>query len=403
MRILLLNQYYHPDLAATAQLATDLGGALASRGHEVSVVASNRLYAQNGARLPLRDHHQGVAITRVPSTAFGRRSILFRAADYGSFFAGAAALLAPRRPDVVLALTTPPMIGALGLGLQALRRTRLVLWVMDVYPDLAVALGAIPAGGVVARSLAGATRLMLDRGDAVVSLDEAMRDRLVAAGAAPEKVEVIDNWCDGDAIRPAPAEGNALRRQLGLEGVFVVSYSGNMGLSHDFATVAEAMALLRDEPIHFLFIGDGPRRPWLEAEVRARGLGRVSFLAYRPREELPVSLTAADASLVMLEEPLAGLMVPSKLYGLLAAGVPVLYVGPAAGRVDSVVANEGAGLAVRNGDAAGLAAAIRRLRDEPGLRRAMGARGRAVFEARFHRELAIERHHQLLLRVAGAR
>ena len=160
------------------------------------------------------------------------------------------------------------------------------------------------------------------------------------------------------------------------------------------------MALLAAEPVHWLFIGDGPQRAALEREVRGLGV-RASFLPYCPREELPTSLTAADASLVTLQAPLAGLVVPSKLYGLLAAGVPVLYVGPRAGRAFSVVDGEHAGVAVDNGDAAGLAAAIRALRGDAEARHAMGRRARAVFETRFRRDLAVERHHRLLLRVTG--
>ena len=407
MRVVLLNQYYYPDVAATAQLAADLGESLAARGHQVRAVASMRPYvAADGlpARLPLRASHAGVEIVRVPATALGRRSRLLRAVDYASFFAAAALpLVAGARPDVVVALSTPPLVASLGLLTRALRRSRLVLWVMDVYPELAIELGALSAGGAPARALAAASRLLLQRADAVVALDDAMRDRLVAAGAAASKIEVIDNWGDGDAIRPMPAADNALRRRLGRAGMFTVSYSGNMGNGHDFDTITDAMALLAAEPIHWLFIGDGPRRPALEERVRALGLPHVTFLGYRPRDELPVSLTAADVSLVTMEAGLAGLLVPSKLYSLLAAGVPIAYVGPPAGRAFSVVEEDGAGVAVRNGDAAGLAAALLTLRRRADARAEMGRRGRALYETRYHKRLALARHLRLLERVVGAR
>jgi glycosyltransferase involved in cell wall biosynthesis len=380
MRVLLLNQYYHPDVAATAQLAADLGESLARRGHRVTAVASARFYAGPG-RLPLVDDHRGVRILRVPATAL-------------------APVLAVERPDVVVALSTPPLVAALGLAARWLRGARLVFWVMDVYPEVALELGALPRDGAAARLLARASRLVLDRADAVVALDEAMRERLVASGADPRKVAVIDNWCDGDAIRPAPIGGNALRAQLGWDGAFTVSYSGNMGHGHDLATVARAMELTAAEDLRWLFIGDGPRRAELERAARPLGQ-KAAFLPYRPRDELPVSLTAAHASLVSLEPQLAGLLVPSKLYALLAAGVPVLYVGPSEGRVATVVREHGVGLAVKNGDARGLADAVERLRGDPAERAAMGRRGRALFEERFARRLALERHHDLLCRVAA--
>jgi colanic acid biosynthesis glycosyl transferase WcaI len=211
---------------------------------------------------------------------------------------------------------------------------------------------------------------------------------------------VIDNWCDGDAIRPAAGE-NPLRRELGLDGKFTIGYSGNMGHGHEFGTLVEAMAALRDRPIHWLLIGDGPRRAELEQAIRARGITRVRFLPYRPREELAVSLTAADASLVTLEERMAGLIVPSKLYSILAAGQPVVYVGPDAGRVAAVLREQRIGWSIRNGDVAGLVRAVVSLDEDRAGRAAMGRRARELFDARFSREAALERHHRLLLRVVG--
>lgn len=398
MRVLLLNQYYHPDVAPTAQLLADVGGALARRGHEVTALASARPYAGPGFR-PLRDRHEGVRILRVPATALGRGHHLGRLVDYGTFVGAVLApLLAGPRPDVVVALSTPPLVAALGLLVKRLRGARFVYWVMDVYPELAVALGALDAGSAAARALGALGQLLYAQADAVIALDDAMRDRLVAAGAAPERVTVIDNWAD-DAVRPLDGP-NPLRRALALEGRFVVSYSGNMGLGHDFDTLLGAMAHLRGEDVHWLFIGDGPRRGWLEAEVRRRGAD-ATFLPYRPRDELPVSLSAADASIVSLGPNLAGLIAPSKLYGILAAGVPVLYVGPPAGRTSDVIRRAGVGLAVDNGDVAGFARAIRTLKRDAAARAEMGRRGRRLLETELLRAHALERHVAVIER-AGA-
>ena len=406
MRVLLLNQYFHPDLAPTAQLASDLGEALARAGHEVHAVASNRPYAPSGIGvcLPRHERTRGVQIHRVPSTAMGRGSHLLRAVDYVSYMAGAAVtVLGGLRPDVVVALSTPPLLAALGLAARELQGTRLVLWVMDVYPEVAIELGALARGGIAARLVGGVSRLVLARADAVVALDEAMRARLIAGGAPSDRVEVVDNWCDGAAIRPLPSAGNGLRRELGIaDEEFVVSYSGNMGHGHDFDTVVEAMALLAGEPVRWLFIGDGPRRVSVERAIADRGLAaRAIHLPYRPSSALPLSLTAADASLVTLKERLAGLIVPSKLYAILAAGVPVLYVGPPEGRAHEVAGAEGAGASLRNGDATGLAAAIQRLRTDEPRRADTGRRARHLYELRFTRERALALHQALLERIVA--
>jgi glycosyltransferase involved in cell wall biosynthesis len=405
VRILLLNQYYHPDIAATAQLLSDLGESLAARGHQVTAMASARPYAGAGW-LPLRERHRGVDIVRVPATALGRARKLGRTVDYASFLAGLTApLLAGPRPDLVVALSTPPLVAAMGLLLKRLRGTRLVYWVMDVYPDVALTLGALSPGSPVTRLLGSLGRTLYDGADAIVALDDAMRERLVAGGADPARVEVIDNWPPAvggvDAIGPRDRAANPLRRALHLGDRFTVSYSGNMGLGHDLQTIAQAMRILRDEDMHWLFIGDGPGRATLVDASRALDPARVTFLSYRAREELPDSLTAAHVSLVALDAGLAGLLVPSKLYALLAAGVPIAYVGPASGRVADVIRDHAVGVTIANGDGAGLATALRRLRAAPAEREAMGARARALYEARFTRAHALARHHELLGRVAG--
>jgi glycosyltransferase involved in cell wall biosynthesis len=302
MRVLLLNQYYYPDVAPTAQLAADLGAELVRRGHQVTAVASARPYSGRGFRR-LLDEHAGVRILRIPATALGRHLRATRVLDYGSYLGGLAPALLAVRADVVVALSTPPLLACVALLPQLLQRARIVYWAMDVYPELALALGALRAGGVAARLLAGVAQLLSQRADAIVALDEAMRARLVAAGAAPEKVEVIDNWVDGDMLRPRAGQENALRQSLGLDGRFTVSYSGNMGLGHDFETLLAAMRLLAEDEVSWLFIGDGPRRERFESDVQRAGLRRVHFLDYRRRDKLPISMTAADCRWSTLARP----------------------------------------------------------------------------------------------------
>ncbi len=402
MRVLLLNQYYHPDIAATAQLASDLGEALAAHGHTVRAIASARPYAGPGWR-PLVEDHRGVHIVRVPGTALGRRTRAGRALDYATYLGGMLApLLAGPRPDVVIALSTPPLVAALGLVLQRLRGTRLVYWVMDVYPEVAFELGVLTPGSLPARAslaLAGA----LHRGaDAIVALDDAMADRLRAAGASSEKIEVIDNWPPfADDLTRVPRATHPLRRELGLGDRFTISYSGNMGLGHDFDTLLDAMTRLRDEDLCWLFIGDGPRRAELERRVAVLGLAHAHFLPYQPLPQLALSLTAADASIVSLEARLAGLLAPSKLYGLLATGVPIVYIGPEEGRTADLVRSHQIGISIRNGDGAGLAASLRRLMADKAELAAMGRRGRALYEERFTRAHSIGRLERLLERVAA--
>lgn len=401
MKVTLLNQYYAPDEASTAQLLGDLGAALAARGHRVRAVCSNRSYADPGRRYPARETLAGVEVRRLPSTAFGRSTRIGRVADYAIFGAGAAgALLGGPRPDVVVSLSTPPLVAALGLVASALRGSRTVYWVMDVYPDLALKLGAIRPRSAAARVLAGLSRRLLSRSDRVVALDEAMAGCLRGHGA--QRVTVIPNWADEQSIRPRPTAGHPLRESWGWDGRFVVLYSGNMGLAHEFDTLLDAARRLSDDrTVLFAFVGGGPRRREIEDGVARRELANVEFRPYVPREQLGESLTAGDLHVVTLRDGMQGLLVPSKIYGILAAGRPTLYVGPAGGEVYDVV-SRGCGAEVRVGDADSAARAIERFRDDRQAAEQAGRAGRALLDERFTRAGSLARFVELVEGLAAA-
>lgn len=400
MNVLLLNQFFHPDLSATSQLATELAEDLAAAGMGVTAVASRGSYL-GGARLPSRDRHRGVEIVRVGATSLGKGTVLRRALDYASFHAAAALALArlPRH-DVVLALTTPPLLSTTALVARALRGSRLVCWVQDLYPEVAVAMGALREGSAAARAMAALTRAALARADRVVALGEGMAARCVAAGARAERTVVIPNWADPASVRPVAHEANPLREGIAGGARVVAMYSGNLGRVHDVATPLAAARLLagRDD-VRFVFVGDGARRG--DVEVAARALRNVRLLPYAPRERLAESLGAGDLHLVTLVPEAEGLVEPSKLYGIMAAGRPALLVGPEGSEAARTVRAEGCGVVLRNGDAEGLAAAIADLVARPEARLAMGARARSALEARHARTVATARFAALLREVAG--
>jgi glycosyltransferase involved in cell wall biosynthesis len=391
MRVLLLNQYFWPDEAATAQLATDLCEDLAAGGAEVTVVASAGAYvARAGAvRPPLSERWRGVDILRVPATSLGRATIPRRLLDYASFYAGALAqALRAGRPDVVIVLTTPPLLASLGVVLRLVRGARLVCWVQDVYPEIGVAFGVFPEHGLLTRALRLAARAIYQRADAVVALGEIMAERLVDAGAPHDRVHVIHNWADGRAIAPLARDANPFARELSLGDRFVVGYSGNFGRGHDLDAILQAARQLRDRrDIHWLFIGEGPRRDEVAAAIGRERLN-ARLLPYQPRERLRETLSAPDVHLVTMRAGLEGLMVPSKLYGCLAAGRAVVFVGPQRTEAAQILADEQAGLTVAPGDPAALAAALVDLAGRPADVAAMGQRGRAAFARRFDRPIA---------------
>jgi glycosyltransferase involved in cell wall biosynthesis len=281
------------------------------------------------------------------------------------------------------------------------RGVPLVTWVQDVYPEIAVAFGLLTERHPAARALALMQRATYRVASRVVALSAGMGARLEAQGAPRDRIRVIPNWSDGRAVRPLAHADNPFRREHGLEGRFVVMYSGNLGVGHDVATFAGAARLLasRRPEVLFLFIGDGSRRGELEAETRV--LTNVRFLPYQPYESLGKSLSAADVHLISLREGLDGLLVPSKLYGALAIGRPVFYVGPETCEAARVIRGDDLGWAGRPGDAAGLARAIEAAAADPAGCADRGARARALFEREYDRPIAVSRWRSALAEAAS--
>ena len=405
MKLIFVNRYFHPDLSATSQLLSDMAFHLAARGREVHVVTSRQRYEDAAARLPARESSGGVHVHRVWTSRFGRAWLPGRALDYFSFyvFSGFCIARLARRGDLVIAMTDPPLASFPAALAARLRGARLVNWLQDIFPEVAERLGlrvARGAFGMLARALRGyslraaALNIVLGErmGKVVASLEP----------TAAQRISVIHNWADGETLRPIPPGDGPLRVQWGLEGKFVVAYSGNMGRVHDFDTVLGACERLRtDADVGFVFIGDGHQRPRLEQEVRRRGLANVAFQPFQPRERLAASLGAADAHLVSLQPALEGLVVPSKFYGIVAAGRPAIFIGDAEGEIACMLREARCGLVVAAGDVAGLTRAILALRDHPAQCREMGANARIAFEARYDLPHAMNRWETALAQAAS--
>jgi colanic acid biosynthesis glycosyl transferase WcaI len=392
MRLIIVNQFFYPDHSATSQLMTDLAESLVEQGFQVTAIAGRGRY-NGGKKLPRREDYRGVQIERAWATCFGKRSLAGRIADYISYYLGATwKLIWVPRHDVVMALTTPPLIGLVSLLIARLRRMRAVMLVQDVYPDIAVALGALRADSTVTSFLDRLNRLALNKSDRIVVLSECMRDRLASRldPAAASRIDVIHNWADGKVIAPALTGENPFTLEHELSGRFVLLFSGNLGLVNEFKTVLEAARILRSRPeIVFVFVGEGAQAESIRHFCRHNELDNVRFLPYQPRELLRYSLSAGDASLVTLKEGLAGLSVPSKAYGVMAAGRPILFVGDRGCELARIIEENGCGAVVSSGENERLAAIIEEWSAERATPAALGGAARSLFERRFDRQLAV--------------
>jgi colanic acid biosynthesis glycosyl transferase WcaI len=405
LRLLILNQFYYPDHSATSQLMTDLAESLVEGGVEVSALAGRGRY-NGGAGLPRREEHRGVHIERAWTTGLGKGSAIARLVDYLSFYVGASwKLISLPRHEIVMVLTTPPLIGLPAMIVCRLRGIKLVSLVQDIYPDVAVALGALNKRSALTRILDRLNTLVLKQSERIIVLGDCMRQRIAAKVGATlaQRIDVIHNWADGERIAHRSEEGvNPFVKQHELSGRFVVLFSGNLGRVNEFSTLLRAAELLRDRPdILFMFIGEGARSEEISSFAKQRGLGNLRLLPYQSRDQLQFSLAAGNVHLVTLAEGLAGLSVPSKTYGVLAAGRPVLFVGDRNSATAKLVEEGGCGAVVPAGDVEQLAALIKRWADDAEVVKSMGRAARQLFEEKYDRPHAVKAYMESFRRCMG--
>jgi glycosyltransferase involved in cell wall biosynthesis len=398
LRVCYFNRSYWPDTGATGQLLTELAEDLVSK-HRIEVTVVTGYPVNSTEPLASRQTRNGVHIVRARGTTFSPRRFTGRAMNYVTYFFSAlvAALGLPRQ-DVTIALTDPPIIGLAAIAARP--RHGVIFFCQDIFPEVAGLLEDFHSP-VVNALLDRLNRFMVRRAVRIIALGDTMASRLIhGKGADPGKITVIHNWADTSAIVPSEKR-NAFAAAHGLDAKFVVLHAGNIGLSQNLDVVIEAAGLLKTRrDIVILFIGDGNRRAALQAAADARGLDNVTFLPFQPRDQLRWTYASSDVCLVSLKPGLAGYIVPSKLYPILAAGRPYIAAVEPVSEVAALTQRHRCGVLVDPGDAAQLADAILRLADQSHERGAMGTRARVASEL-FARDRQVAAHAQVIEEVAG--
>jgi colanic acid biosynthesis glycosyl transferase WcaI len=392
-RVLILNQYYWPGVEATAHLLSELAEALAD-DFEITVVTG----MVPGANESGVTERNGVRIVRVRSTAFDRSRLALRATNYLTYLAQSLLqALRVDRPDVVLCMTDPPVIADIALIVARRFRVPLIVISQDVFPEVAVELGRLDNPALVG-ALRVAIRFYLARADRVVAIGDTMKRRLGEKGAPGERMVVIPNWVDTSALLPQPRD-NEWAREHDLADKFVVMHSGNIGHAQNLDALVRSATFLRDlEDLRIAIIGGGARRDELKVLAKVLEVDRdqVLFMGYQPRELLPLSLSAADVHVVGLASGLSGYVVPSRLYGILSVGRPVIVAADRESETAKIVEEVGCGVVVPPGHPELLARELRRAHDGELDLEAMGARGREYVTAHADRSIAVGRYRALL-------
>ena len=369
MRVLILNEYFYPDVASTAQHSSDLALALVREGHTVTVVTGRHGYNETGKLLPRDETWEGVRILRVSSLALGKTARWQRAAHFASFLLACSwRLLWLPSFDVVVAMTTPPLFSFLGSLFTRIKGGRLCVWMMDLNPDEAVAAGWLKPAGVPHRFLESLLRYSLNQARKIFVLDHFMEERIVAKGVADDKVVVLPPWSHDGAVQYDAEGRNEFRRRNGLEGKFVVMYSGNHSPCHPLDTLLEAADQVQQvsavgAPIVFCFVGGGSEVGKVKAFVRSRNLQNVVCLPYQSVGKLGASLSAADLHVVVMGDHFVGIVHPCKIYNILRIGVPLVYIGPSQSHITEILPPDGGGgwaHIFRHGSAESVARCIQR-------------------------------------------
>lgn len=398
MKVVLLNQCFWPDIVSTAQISHDLGRALVAAGHRVTVISARSIYGEAGDSLSPHASIDGIEIIRVRGAMFGKRGILLRLVDFAAFYVRAlVTIMRLPRQDVVISLTTPPFIALIGIIVGWFKGSRSVYWVMDLYPDTPVACGVLRPRSPITWITERLNRFCMRRSDATVALGRCMRDLIVSKGIPPSRVHTIQVWSAEEAHLPSSPASNPYRSEWGIGDRLLVMYSGNFGLGHDVDTMLNAAERLRDDDrIRFAFVGGGKKKAQVEAFVRERGLANCILAPYQPRERLEQLLAAADVHLASLSDGVEGIMVPSKVYGMMASARPSVFIGPAASEVARAIAEAGGGAVIACGGVGDLVDCIARYAADRTLVAEHGRRGRASLERSYTRQQLCQRWVELL-------
>jgi glycosyltransferase involved in cell wall biosynthesis len=378
VRILLLNLYYPPDTSATAKMAQSLVDAL-SMSHNVTVLCGRPSYdptERRPWRLYQTENAGRARIIRAGSTDFPRFDMKKRVVNYLSY----VSLAIPRaflvRCDAVVAMTDPPFQGIVGAIVAMLKRKPYVYNLQDMYPDMAVG-GSIVEPGRLARIWERLHRWALRRATRVIVLGEDMRARIIAKGVDPTRVLIVRSGAEIlPPNTPLPTPDPEVVREIRGSFSFVLVHAGNLGFYGAWNTLVTAARNLAKEGVGLVFVGDGAQRPQIEAA--AAGAGNIRFLEFFPASKIPSVLAAADAHVITVKRGLEGVVVPSKMYGILAAGKPIVAVAPKETDAVSLGIQRGFAVAADPDRPAEVVSAVRALASDPNKLKKMGDAARAA-------------------------
>jgi len=403
MHVTFVNRFFPPDISATSQILGELVYGLADRGLRIRVITSDCNYLGGKIKEYNDNIHPNIEVVRISSTSFGRKNLLYRYLDFISFLALSLQKIAIDKSDIIVFFTDPPLISYAGSFVTLLRHKKYIIVLQDFFPYTAINTGLIK-NKFLFSLLDYQARYFLNNANAVVVLSEKMREFAENMGVKREKMSIIHNWSDGKSIYPIKKENSRFFKEWGVEGKFVILYSGNLGIGHEFDTilkVAKRFNYENDNSTLFLFIGEGLRRRYVEQYKRENGLKNVMVKDYVNKKYLCDSLAVADIHLITQINEVVGVNMPSKLYSCMASGRPILYIGSEESDVSRIIKDARSGFAFNIGQDEEIYKKIKYIRDKNDVLLDMGKNARDFFEKHFDKDIAIGKYHNLIESVYG--
>ncbi len=397
--IIFVHSFFYPDYSAGSQMLSDLAFYLAKKGMSISVITSRKMYDGSGDLLPSYEEINDVNVFRTRSTAFGRKTYIGRICDYLSLEVSLIFKLfrITKKQTIVVLMTDPPLLNIIARPIIGFKGGKVVNWLQDLFPEVAVGAGLLKKSSFINKTITKLRNISLNRSENNIVIGHLMQDYLLKVGIDRKKVLRIPNWADGSAIKPLLRDENSIRLEWGLKDKFIVGYSGNLGKAHDVNTILSAIEQLQHERhICFLFIGGGVGMRQLKKYIVKNKFKNVLFKPYQPREILHLTLSVADVHWATLEPQMEGFIVPSKIYGILSAGRPVIFLGNKNGELSIEVNKLKCGIGVEIGDTETLVNVIRTYSTDIKTIQRMGWRGRKAFEELYDFPVSANKFYTML-------
>ncbi len=401
MKVVILNQYYVPDVASTGHLLFELAESIAAQGADVSVLTCRPSYGpkETWQDCPREEYSNGVHVNRLRTTRYSKDSIVGRTINSVTFLLPLTLLyvLPRKRGEVFLYTTNPPFLGFVGAFVSMLRKHRYVVLLHDSYPELAVWVGKIRKGGIIDRVWRWCNKIMYRRAEQVIVLSDAAKELVCNSyGPERERVHVIPNWADPNELIPKPKDESRFAYNNGLIDPFSVLYSGNLGLYYEFDMILEAAERLKDENFRLVFTGAGGQRSYIEEQIKKKKLANTLLLPYTPQDEFCDALNGCDALLVTIAKGIDGISFPSKLYTSLSVGKPIIAFSSKESELRKKVEENDVGFWVELGDTDAIVARIRQLMANPKGAIAMGQRARDLLVNKYSIEVSGKKYFDVL-------